>query len=558
MRKKVLSIIIVAVMFIQLGAFAQISVEISDAANDIITISSSAPVGKPLSVMIVNPGYTKENALAGSDGAIQYFNSFVPASSNYNIPIKIMGNNGGKFEVYIKSSNGREEGNFTFYNAAFKQKCIDDINTASSGENIAPYLSELLKAYGKSEDSAFVTLGLPAMADAFVLIKDTLPGKLLPSDTDAVYDVINKSILLASYNTKNEELCFSGDSILNSALIGIASSGEIADYKSNISSDGQTYIKQKLLSGGYKSIQDIANKFKSLVHRGVLLNYKNLGYGHIHSYLSSKYRTAYELAGFIIPEKESASKYNQLLALTDESLEALALKFNEFKETGGSDSSAPSSKPNPKPNSQGSVGSSASIGGGVSYVDPNPAPEVPPVQSGSAFSDVSSSHWALASVEFLKEKQWINGYEDGTFRPDNNITRAEYAKLILTVFGIKEGGQADFSDVSKDAWYAPFVAAAQANGIINGADGNFFPDKNLTRQDAAVIICRILDKASSEKLSFADSENIADYAISAVSYLSELGVINGYGDNTFKPEGYITRAEISKIIYTLNEKGGIK
>ncbi len=555
MLKKIMCIIISAAL-ISVNAFAQITFDISDAANDIITLTSSGTAGKSVSVMIINPGYTKENALAGSDGAIQYFNSFVPASADYSIPVKIMGNSGGKFGAYIKSSDMEDVAEFTFYNSVFKQKCIDDINAASSGEDITPYFENLVNAYSKSDDPTYIALGSKAVSDAFLLLRDTMPGKVLPDNIEEVFNLINRSFTLAAYNTHRNEFCFSGDAILNPSVIGISSSAELIDYNSNLSSDGKAYIRQKLILGGYKNIEEIANRFKSLVHRGVLLNYKNLGYGHIHSYLSVKYRSAYEAAGFIIPSKESASKYNQLLSLTDEALPSLAEKFNDFKETNSGISSNPGAIP--KPGNSGSVGGSFSTGGVSSFVDPNPIPSNPPAQSGSSFNDMSSNHWASASVDFLKGNGWITGYEDGSFRPDNNITRAEYAKLILNVFDIKEGGEANFNDVSNDAWYAPFVASAQANGIITGIDGSFFPERNLTRQDAAVIICRILGKSSAENLTFADKESIADYAVSAVSYLCGIGVINGYSDNTFKPEGYITRAEISKIIHTLSKKGGIK
>lgn len=554
MLKKFLCTMLVALL-ISSCAYAQTSAEITDVSNDIVTVSTTSTVGDPISVMILNPGFSKEDALLGSDGAIQYFNYVVPSSSNTEIPVKIMGNSGGKFKVYVKSSKGEETADFTFYNSVFKQKCIDDINSASSGEDITVYFENLVNAYGKSEDETYKSLGSKAVSDAFLLLRDTMPGKVLPADIEEVFELINRSFILAAYNSKRSDFCFSGDSILNADIIGISSSDELADYNANLSVAGKEYIRQKMLDGGYKNIDDIASKFKTLVHRGVLLNYKQFGYGHIHSYLSVKYRTSYEKAGFIIPSTENQSKYLQLLSLTDERLEDMAVKFNGFKDTASNENTRPSSRPGS--GNSGSVGGNVSIGGGTSYVDPNPAPITPPVQISPVFSDVTNNHWAQKPIEFLKEKGWINGYEDGTFRPDNNITRAEYTKLILTVFGIKEGGDADFNDVSKDSWYAPFVAAAKANGIINGTDGNFMPENKLTRQDAAVIICRLLNKTSDGTPDFADAHLIADYAAPSVAYLADLGVINGYSDNTFKPQGYITRAEISKIIYTLYEKGGI-
>ena len=555
MPKKFLCILL-ALLFASSSALAATTAQISDVENDIITINSTAFAGESVSVMITNPGFTKSQALSGSDGAIQYFNSFVPKSPSFSIPVKIMGNAGGDFKVYILSRDGEQTADFTFYNSVFKAKCINDINIASSGSDITPYFENLVNAYGLSGNAVYISLGSKAVSDAFLLLRDTKPGMVLPEDITEVFEMINEALVLASFNTGREDLCFSGNTPLNADILSIQSSAELSDYNSSLTSAGVTYIKQKLMQGGYKKIEDITDKFKELVYRGVLLNYKEQGYGHIHGYFT-KYRAAYENAGFVIPESENRSRYTKLLGLTDESLSSLASKFNNLKE----ESNTPTTNLpglNTAPCNNTRVGGSFSTGGGTSYVNPNPTPVNPPVQSAASFSDVPSDHWALQSVELLKEKGWITGYENGEFRPDNYITRAEFTKLILTVFGINEGGTASFADVSKDAWYAPFVAAAQENGIINGSGDSFFPENNITRQDAAVIICRVLNKLSQEKLSFWDLDDIADYALPSVAYLASIGVINGYADNSFKPNGSITRAEVSKIICTLYEKGGIQ
>ena len=555
MPKKILCILL-ALLFAGSSALAATTAQISDVENDIITVNSTAFAGESVSIMITNPGFTKAQALAGSDGAIQYFNSFVPKSLSFSIPVKIMGNAGGDFKVYILSRDGEQTADFTFYNSVFKAKCINDINIASAGSDITPYFENLVNAYGLSAETSYVSLGSKAVADAFLLLRDTKPGKLVPNDVGEVMEMIEDSFVLAAFNTGRAEFCFSGNTLLNADILSVQSSAELLDYNTSLTAAGVTYIKQKLMQGGYKKIEDITDKFKELVHRGVLLNYKEQGYGHIHGYFT-KYRAAYENAGFVIPANENRSRYTKLLSLTDESLSSLASKFNNLKEeTNTPVTNIPGL--NPSPGNNTSVGGSFSTGGGTAYVDPNPAPVNPPVQSGASFSDVPSDHWALQSVELLKEKGWITGYENGEFRPDNFITRAEFTKLILTVFAIKEGGEAAFSDVSENAWYAPFVAIAQANGIINGTDGYFFPENNLTRQDAAVIICRILDKISKDTLTFTDLNDIAEYALPSVSYLASIGIINGYTDNSFKPNGNITRAEISKIICTLYEKGGIQ
>lgn len=543
MLKKIICITL-ALVLCSCSAFAQVQTEATDVENDIISISAASFPGESVTIMITNPGYSKEDAISGSDGAIQYFNSYLSSDSEFTHPVKIMGNVGGEFNVYIMSRDGEQSASFTFYNSVFKKKCIEDINDAPAGSDITLYFENLINSYGLTDNPMYTTLGSQAVSGAFLLLRDTRADKKIPNDISEVMDMINESFVLAAFNTGNSELAFDGKNLLHEDILSLDNTDEMNDYKNSVSPEGAEYIKQKLLEGGYKDISSIADKFKELVYRGVLLNFKERGYGHIHSFFK-KYEPAYEKAGFNIPAKENQTKYLKLLEFTDESLEELAERFNSIKDTSASN----------KPSSGGSSsGGSFSTGGGTSYVNPDPQP-VPSEKKN--FSDVSDNHWASEAIQFLSNKKWISGYEDGTFRPDAKITRAEYTKLILTVFGIEAVGSESFDDVDSAAWYATFVASAQKHGIIMGNGNYFYPENNLSRQDAAVIICRIIKKSSEDSLVFTDREAVADYAKASVSYLSSKQIINGYEDGTFRPEGSISRAEIAKILYTLCRKGEI-
>ena len=185
-------------------------------------------------------------------------------------------------------------------------------------------------------------------------------------------------------------------------------------------------------------------------------------------------------------------------------------------------------------------------GGGGGFVNTNPA--VTPVKSGQ-LSDISG-HWAKQYIDKLVENGGISGYEDGTFRPDNTITRAEFTKIIVSVFGISGSGQNGYSDVPSDAWYSGYIEKASANGIIYGSDGMFFPNSNITRQDAALIIYRVLklkNIAMQAGNEFSDRDEIAEYAKNAVSEMTGAGIISGY-DGNFMPRNSITRAEAATII----------
>lgn len=180
--------------------------------------------------------------------------------------------------------------------------------------------------------------------------------------------------------------------------------------------------------------------------------------------------------------------------------------------------------------------------------------ESTPDTSKPIFGDIDG-HWAADYITKLYNMNVVNGREDGTFGVDEPITRAEFAKMIVSWLKLNSINDVTFGDVNKNDWYYEFVAAAAENDLINGDNGEFRPNDAITREDAAVIIYRAIAQMLSgdDNASFADADKISDYARAAVAKLSSMGIINGYDDNTFAPKNSITRAEAAKIIVTANE-----
>jgi hypothetical protein len=107
------------------------------------------------------------------------------------------------------------------------------------------------------------------------------------------------------------------------------------------------------------------------------------------------------------------------------------------------------------------------------------------------FTDVPASHPYYADIAKAVSLKWVNGYEDGTFKPENCMTRAEFAKTAVTALGIRAGGTAEFPDVPASAWYSAAVATAARYGIVGGRDdGRFDPNGNINLQEAAAMVCR--------------------------------------------------------------------
>lgn len=192
---------------------------------------------------------------------------------------------------------------------------------------------------------------------------------------------------------------------------------------------------------------------------------------------------------------------------------------------------------------------------------PAPAKDEGEEVTKATFTDCGNVLWAMEAIESLTDKGIISGYGDGTFRPDNNITRAEFAKIAVLAFGYyDENASGDFLDVTDNDWYFPYVGSAKDKGLILGspADGEgyvFRPLNLITREDLAVIIYRALEKEQVEFLSpdmdfeFSDNDLISGYALEAVYALQASGIISGMGDGRFAPKANATRAQAAQMIY---------
>jgi ethanolamine utilization microcompartment shell protein EutS len=164
----------------------------------------------------------------------------------------------------------------------------------------------------------------------------------------------------------------------------------------------------------------------------------------------------------------------------------------------------------------------------------------------SVKSDIKG-HWAEAQISAWMDKGFITGYEDGSFKPGNQITRAEFIALINRSFGFTEETAISFSDVLAGNWAYPEVAKAVKAGYITGyADGTIGASKPISRQEVAAIVDRLLGLSTTENAAtaFTDSSSIALWAKGSVEAAVAKGILKGYAaDNSFKPGKSITRAE---------------
>ena len=169
------------------------------------------------------------------------------------------------------------------------------------------------------------------------------------------------------------------------------------------------------------------------------------------------------------------------------------------------------------------------------------------------FPDVSESEWYYNYVMDAAKNELIIGYEDGTFAPEGNLTRAEWAMILYRICGAPsvEGLENPFNDLT-DEWYQDAIIYLASIGVTNGTgEGKFEPDANITREEIVTMLYRmvILPATPEEnRASFADGELVSDWAIEAMNWAIGAKIIEGHAENnTLEPQGLATRAQAAKI-----------
>jgi len=170
-----------------------------------------------------------------------------------------------------------------------------------------------------------------------------------------------------------------------------------------------------------------------------------------------------------------------------------------------------------------------------------------------AFSDLGTAGtWYHEAVDYVLRNKLMNGYGGGLFGPNENLSRAQLAQILYNHAGRPAAaGASPFTDAADGAWCAPAVTWAAAQGIAGGyGDGTFGPDHPITREQLAVMLWRYAGSpaAAEQELHFADADKAGGYALNALRWAVEHGVMNGYGDGRLVPKGQATRAQVAQML----------
>ena len=203
-----------------------------------------------------------------------------------------------------------------------------------------------------------------------------------------------------------------------------------------------------------------------------------------------------------------------------------------------------------------------------------------------SFADVPSTHWSFKYVDALSNGGVINGYEDGSFKPDNNVTKAEFMKLVL----VAEEGEKTFEFYpNTDPWYLKYFWEASDKGYITETVNEETGNEPITRKEIVEILAlmvwkhqsinidlsnidpeiakqmEIYDKLDEKakltikyegKAPFSDCDEFDELGVIDLCAVVEAGLITGYEDGTFRPDNNLTRAEVSTIVYRVSQKMG--
>lgn len=178
-------------------------------------------------------------------------------------------------------------------------------------------------------------------------------------------------------------------------------------------------------------------------------------------------------------------------------------------------------------------------------------------ESSNVFKD-AVNHWAADEIERAASLGIINGYEDGTFRPDHGVTRAQFIAMLMKIVQAPAQTTAakNFSDLDAAKWAEDAIMRASHMGIVKGyADGSFRPNESITRAQMAVIIAYVLQTEQAEitdiTASFTDEDIIPAWEMQAVQQVADAGIMNGRSDGRFEPQGTASRAEAVTVLLRL-------
>lgn len=456
----------------------------------------------------------------------------------------------GSYYFYAMSEKGSQYVNFFVLDSEDVEEVLAKFNEETNPSSLKSYISVdgTMEKIGYSSDKT--RLYYDTISDYTIFAKDD--GYTL----DTLRDAIDRSIALEK--AKNGENISALMSEYASAFGGTyddyakLSQDEKSCFESLIRNiDYKKYgmsleLSKLILVAKARSSSSLWSDMKEFVRENADIIGADIGQGS--DYASIPLNNQPDVFSKMLKNIKNVTTISEIKTYFDDAVKAVKKDVSSNKNNGGTGGSG----------GGGGGGSSASFEDINVGMIPDIKPEDEKLTGG--FSD-TYNHYSMEAVKYLSAKKIINGYGDGTFRPDNFVTRAEFSKMIATAFLISGEKTATFSDVKESDWYYESITNLASREILLGDGGYFRPNELIMRQDAALIISRILSyfgfEYEKDSAVFADDAYISDYAAEAVSKMKNAGIVVGNGLN-FNPLSDITRGEAAVLVYrAFNERMGV-
>ena len=466
--------------------------------------------------------------------------------AGYKVIIPIGADAYGKHTVY--TSFCKEGYEFIYYSKADYERIVANFESDMDK-------AKVLEAYQALEvkNDLLDKIDVDKLVATINANRTEVTGDTLEAKMESAKALLNKMLVLEAYNQSASGLTDAEGKLIYADVLGLKDMDKNNTtfyklYNSFVTKDGLIKLNAMLLR------QNFANSDAFLAHFKKSLILCAIGYpavngvGHVDEILTEENMTDVGIDYSKYSTKSGDEKdiiHEDIVGVVFKDLSELETAINKDvtveSEGGGSTSS--------------NKGSSSSIGitAGTNKKPQNENVEIDKVMT---FTDVGDSHWAYKYIYALKEIGIINGVDDQHFNPNGLVTREQFVKMLCDAFNLKannDAGDISFADCQSGAWYEGYIKIATSQGIVGGiGDGKFGIGRPVTREDLCVMAMRALDgSASYDEVAFVDSNEISEYAKSAVSALATLKVVSGFEDGTVRPKDSCTRAQAAKIIYEL-------
>ncbi len=451
----------------------------------------------------------------------------------------------------------------------FKDAVLVEYINFAVGDSLLDYIKNKSSILGIDSSSEYTDILLNTErfdSDVKAKFLETVENAPLSLKTvqqvaDSIRDALTDSenaVILDKFNNQT------GDSLLGyidskAAFLGIDSKKEYTAILKN-TERFDSAVKAKFLTAAENFAFTDVTRIDEIISEALLTSFmSNVSAPGVVDRFITDYATELSAAGANIAAYTATDKKvdicNALIGGTYATLADFAVKLNASVPAG---TVVPIVPQLPSGSTGGVSYSGSGSGGSPSVSIPVGSQDTIANSSGNgnalAFTDIGGVEWAHEAITDMKNKGIIAGRGDGSFAPNDKVTREEFVKMLSVALGLSSVDTvSQFSDMTGDEWFAPYVYAAHASGIVNGIGDAFGVGADITRQEMAVLCHRAIGyKGATLETVRGDmpfTDEIPDYAKEAVAALYGAGLVNGVSDTSFAPAASASRAEAAKMLY---------